>query len=384
VYEQSTFHHLLILFFITNRSPEQECRYLVRELQPKRFVSSLGYENNHDGSSYNAPIGYSGLGLKELATPSSAATDRENERQYYRRLLNIREKLRFQTEQSLGMCKGSLFVHYTQVAQKTTGGKHRSHADNCFHHFDRGNATCDTSNQHPWPMRSAASILFLNDDFGGGEFYWANRSNGHPEVLIKAKSGKMTFFTSGVENLHGALPVEENPVVCTTTPRRLVLAMWYTTDSREKELVPNFGEQQDDPNTVQLFEIPALFLKQGALRLSLGLYFLGQQNIPSVGIWALNQPDESTLIMLFKDHSAMLSFKIKHDAIIVHRHVDPSTRPSLMYQLQESVLLQGFLDELSTIAFGEEDTIHNEDRLISLHGMGVIERCRDKLPAKKA
>ena len=43
---------------------EEKCHYLFEGLDPLRFVSSLGYE---DGSAYNAPIGYSGLGLKELA-----------------------------------------------------------------------------------------------------------------------------------------------------------------------------------------------------------------------------------------------------------------------------------------------------------------------------
>jgi len=84
--------------------------------------------------------------------------------------------------------------------------------------------------------------LYLNDNisgnYKGGEFYWSNRRRRRrrqqqgqqrnpkdsdtnedsdidsdddfdsiPEMIVPPQAGRMTVFTSGIENLHGAFPV---------------------------------------------------------------------------------------------------------------------------------------------------------------------------------
>ena len=357
---------------------QDECHYLVNEINPDTFVSSLGYE---DGSIYNAPVGYSGLDLKQLASKKSYS---HNGEEYYQRLLQIRERLRVETERALQMCPNTLYVHYTQLAVKTEGGKHTAHADNCFYTIKDGIESCDTSKEHPWPMRAAASILFLNDNFGGGEFYWADPRNGLPERRIQPKPGRMTYFTSGVENLHGALPVEElQQESCSTSPdtnqtfptRRIVLAMWYTTSPNEAESVPTFGKEENDEDQGHLiFEIKIKSVKRGGLLRT--LYFWGRQHM----LWTTDQPNDNMLTMLFKDHSAMLSISIKGDSIVVSRHVDFTN--SLQYQLQEAVLLHKLLDDLQALATSAE--VRQEDRLLTLENMNAIDTCREALQAKPA
>ena len=159
---------------------------------------------------------------------------------------------------------------------------------------------------------------------------------------MQPQQGLMTWFTSGVENLHGALPVqeaEENSSSDPSSSRRLALAMWYVTTNDSEEGVPEYGAAQnnaeeDDPNRAELFQIPVDSIKVGSLRLALGLYLAGQQNSPTQGSWRANQGSDNSLHMIFKDETAMVSITLKETAIIVSRHADGIHRPSLPYQLQ--------------------------------------------------
>ena len=90
--------------------------------------------------------------------------------------------------------------------------------------------------------------------------------------------------------------------------------------------------------------------------------------------------------MVFKDESAMFSIGLREDSIFIERHTDNGKRPSLIYQLQESVALHKVLDELHALAFGKGDDgqdIDDEDRLLLLHE-SAIEEARKKLPARGA
>jgi len=363
---------------------EQECRFLVEKLPPQAFKDAGGYEST--SNKYNANRkGYSGVGLEELAKGDNPILPTKGD---YERFLEFRERVRAKTEESLNLCPGTLKIDYTHVSQKTQGGSHRPHADNCFHYFrDTSNemaATLDPTKKHPYSNRIAASILYLNDiGFEGGEFYWASRSSeeGIPETIVSPKEGRMTVFTSGIENLHGALPVKEEGDH--STSRRLALAMWYVASEDPEETVPEYGQidetkEEADPNRALLFEIPVESIKIGSLRLALGLYLVGKQNTPSKNSWRANQSSESTLHMIFGDQSAMISITLKPKAIVVSRHTNGIRPPSLVYQLQESVLLHGILTELETLTFGEDG---GEIRLIELE-KADIDKARSTLPTR--
>lgn len=69
-----------------------------------------------------------------------------------------------------------------------------------------------------------SAILYLNEDFDGGQFLFANQ-NFTIQALLEPKCGRLVGFNSG--HYHGVLPV--------TKGRRCAVAMWFT-------LNPNFDE----------------------------------------------------------------------------------------------------------------------------------------------
>ena len=98
----------------------------------------------------------------------------------------------------------------------------------------------------------------------------------------------------------------------------------------------------------------------------------------------IRQSDEnsSELQIYYTDGTAMLSILLQELSITILRY---GTRPSLQYQLQESVLLHSLLDELSDIAFSMgDDDIAIEKRLLVLQNSNAIDSARATLPTKKS
>ena len=455
---------------------EDECHFLLHAIPDAKYIPGSGYNSQQYGDTSKAPPNVAGLELKTLSNAKTGFDTMEQ----YQRYLTIREKVRAETERSLGLCPGALRVDFTHLSQKTKGGLHTAHADNCFYAFGDGQQTqnhdnekkeqrrqhndddssgsrsrtvhtptksvlhCDRKKKHPFSTRVAASIVYINDhsSFGGGEFYWADHTTGRPELIVEPKPGRMAYFSSGVENLHGALPVEDvvvgdrrdkedsdknNLSVCrgdhddddngdknicpeatrsasasasaSTTlfpPRRVYLAMWYVPDTERGEVVPQYRSWDDkydtnvaaDPGTpTKMFDIPVVSMKRGGLKVTLSFFLLALQNEPTRGTWRFVQQDNAPLGMVFKDASAMFSIELRGDAISVERHTDYGKRASLHYQLQESIALHKALDELHALAFGSGDDdqdITEENRLLLLDSEEVIKEARKKLPARRA
>jgi len=126
-------------------------------------------------------------------------------------------------------------------------------------------------------------------------------------------------------------------------------------------------------------------IKQGALRFTLGLYLIGQQNTPSKSSWTANQADDGDLNMYYMDKTAMFAVQLSDNSVAVDRY---GSSPSLRYMLQESVMLHGLLDELESLALGcndEGDEIKDENRLLLLSEPNKsIENAREALPARAA
>ena len=398
---------------IDNVLSPDDCRFLREAIAPSQYVAGSGYNaNQYSTSEVGKRTNIAGLELSQLSNPTTGFVTKQD----YERFLTIRERIRRETERSLGLCPNTLKIDFTHLALKGKGGQHAPHADNCFHYFENGRPKCDPHQPHPYSTRVAASIVFINDNrsFGGGEFYWADHETGDPAVLVRAKEGRMTYFSAGIENLHGALAVDDvrnddTDETCPngstsdcdakiTSPRRLYIAMWYVDNTEPAEIVPEYrngdggtattdkSAARDDPNApTKVMEIPTKTMKAG-LRVALSFFFLSLQNQPSKGSWRFVQQDNIPLGMVFKDESAMFSIGLREDSIVIERHTDNGKRPSLIYQLQESVALHKVLDELHELAFGKGDDgqdIDDEDRLLLLHE-SAIEEARKKLPARGA
>jgi hypothetical protein len=89
----------------------------------------------------------------------------------------------------------------------------RPHADN---------ANPDGS-LHAMAYRDFAGIVYLNDDYQGGEFYLTAL-----DLVIKPKKGMLLAFTAGFEHEHGVTRVEGR--------QRLTMPFFLTFDRNRADL----------------------------------------------------------------------------------------------------------------------------------------------------
>lgn len=140
-----------------------------------------------------------------------------------------------------------------------------------------------------------------------------------------------------------------------------------------------FGNKETGGPKVVL-DIPAKAIKIGALRFLLQIHLVGEQNNPNPQTWLMKDGGESELDLYFYDGTGMFSLDLTEYQIKVTRYGE---KPSLQYQIQESVLLHSVLDELHKTAF-EVDDIEEEKRLLRLNDDNAIESARGSLLARAA
>ncbi|MEI6203446.1 MAG: DUF6065 family protein [Enhydrobacter sp.] len=86
-------------------------------------------------------------------------------------------------------------------------------------HADRANPD---GSPHGMPWRDFASIVYLNDDYEGGAFYFTAL-----DMLIKPKAGTLVAFTGGFHHEHGITTI--------TKGTRITLPAFYTFDESRKD-----------------------------------------------------------------------------------------------------------------------------------------------------
>lgn len=205
----------------------------------------------------------------------------------------------------------------------------------------------------------------------------------------------------------------------------------YNNDNNADGYYDPYDEDDDDDDdeypagTSMLFKIPARQLKPGGLRLFLMFYLMGMQNTPDRNTWRADQrlmsvnaspkgfedlDDESdyngmveeeektyVLEMLYDvDRSGMLQIELlpaKKNSSAEIRICRCGSRPSTSYLMQESVIVDGLLDELQNISGEkdlaamiprsdsdrEEEAIADEDRLLITDPPRAIEAARESL-----
>ncbi|XP_035664467.1 prolyl 3-hydroxylase 3-like [Branchiostoma floridae] len=103
-----------------------------------------------------------------------------------------------------------------------TEPSHNVHVDKCELNYLDWSCRYQTElNQ-----RHYSAIMFLNDDFTGGQFFFAYRGNHTAQLTVQPKCGRLVAFSSGQENPHGVKAVLQG--------RRCVLAFGtrWTNDTR--------------------------------------------------------------------------------------------------------------------------------------------------------
>ncbi|XP_076340695.1 prolyl 3-hydroxylase 1-like isoform X2 [Tachypleus tridentatus] len=153
-------------------------------------------------------------------------------------LLNVSEKARSFVEMYFKL-ESRLYFAYTHLVcrrpvpdspEKRKDLSHPVHADNCVLLTD---GRC-LKERPAYTWRDYSAIVYLNDDFDGGEFIFA-KDKETVQAKVQPTCGRMVGFSAGVENLHG--------VEAVTRGRRCALGMWYTLDSKHKEGDRDFAEQ---------------------------------------------------------------------------------------------------------------------------------------------
>lgn len=82
-------------------------------------------------------------------------------------------------------------------------------------HADKENPNGDP---HPFPWRDFATLVYLNDNYVGGEIHWPNKNK-----EMKPKKGSLVIFPGTLEFLHG---VRE-----TTEGTRYTMPSFFTRDA---------------------------------------------------------------------------------------------------------------------------------------------------------
>ncbi|XP_019404451.1 PREDICTED: prolyl 3-hydroxylase 3 [Crocodylus porosus] len=101
---------------------------------------------------------------------------------------------------------------------------HPVHADNCL--LDPEGKEC-WKEPPAYMYRDYSGILYLNDDFKGGELFFTELDAVTVTAQVRPKCGRLVAFSSGGENPHGVWAV--------TRGRRCAIALWYTLSQERAE-----------------------------------------------------------------------------------------------------------------------------------------------------
>ena len=124
---------------------------------------------------------------------------------------NIRARVAAHIKADYGI-ERPVYADTLQLIRWRVGDNQEPHAD------------CEEPDRRPneMPWRAFASIIYLNDDFEGGEIYW-------PELGLQPpiKPGMLAYFPSTADYLHGVRAV--------TKGKRYTFSCFYTFDARHHD-----------------------------------------------------------------------------------------------------------------------------------------------------
>jgi hypothetical protein len=114
-----------------------------------------------------------------------------------------------------------LYADSVQLVKWPPGYPMPAHADNAH----------PSGAPHVTPHRKYASVVYLNDDYLGGELYIATL-----KLKIKPRKGLMIAFRGDFSHEHGVTAVESG--------MRYTMPAWYTDDTRRKDGEYNFDYEE--------------------------------------------------------------------------------------------------------------------------------------------
>ncbi|KAM9309711.1 prolyl 3-hydroxylase 3 isoform 2-T2 [Pholidichthys leucotaenia] len=127
-----------------------------------------------------------------------------------------------------------LFISFTHlVCRNAVAGdqegrldlSHPVHVDNCL--LEPETKQC-WREPPAFIHRDLSAILYLNDNFEGGELFFTNRNTKTVTARVKPSCGRLVGFSSGPVNPHG--------VTAVTSGRRCALALWFTKEKLYRDM----------------------------------------------------------------------------------------------------------------------------------------------------
>lgn len=123
----------------------------------------------------------------------------------------IRQRVKRQIVSDYGITE-PLYADTLQVVRWFEGNFQHPHAD----------AENHDGSPHPYPWRAFASIIYLNDEYEGGQIYFPTKG-----IQPVVKPGTLAFFPGTLEFTHGVKPV--------TKGMRYTIASFFTFDASKHD-----------------------------------------------------------------------------------------------------------------------------------------------------
>eukprot|EP00525_Craspedostauros_australis_P009020 CAMPEP_0198116708 /NCGR_PEP_ID=MMETSP1442-20131203/14140_1 /TAXON_ID= /ORGANISM="Craspedostauros australis, Strain CCMP3328" /LENGTH=264 /DNA_ID=CAMNT_0043774597 /DNA_START=196 /DNA_END=990 /DNA_ORIENTATION=+ len=149
-----------------------------------------------------------------------------------------------------------------------------------------------------------------------------------------------------------------------------------SSESGRKDIASNPIDEDAPAGMTRIATIPVKSIKPGGLRLFLMFYMIGMQNTPDRNSWRADQPssDDYVVEMYYHDASAMLTVELMETEIRIDR---TGSLPSMQYLMQESVIVQGILEELQMCS--SDESVAEQDRLLLPEPKDAIENAMETI-----
>jgi Rps23 Pro-64 3,4-dihydroxylase Tpa1-like proline 4-hydroxylase len=135
-------------------------------------------------------------------------------------------------DMSNGFWNSRIVTYYDESIKDLTNNIHQRIINSCIKFYEEENIYLEFTNLVYWgvgmqlgahvdkkpnytPNRDYSSVLYLNDDFIGGETYFRDYN-----YNIAPKPGKLVIFTSGEKHIHGVTEI--------LSGKRYTMTTWYT------------------------------------------------------------------------------------------------------------------------------------------------------------
>ncbi|TRY95163.1 hypothetical protein DNTS_034677 [Danionella cerebrum] len=128
----------------------------------------------------------------------------------------------------------SLYFAYTHLVCRSAIPGHQEGRSDLSHPVHVDNCILEPETRRCWreapafTHRDLSAVLYLNDDFEGGDFFFTDRDAKTVTATVKPKCGRLVGFTSGPVNPHG--------VTAVTAGRRCALVLWFTTEKHHRDM----------------------------------------------------------------------------------------------------------------------------------------------------